>query len=115
MGKRLNKEQQENKPQNGVWEWVKINKRHHGRDMSCLGVGMQGKHIHILIHADFVTQGQARTNGQQVISLKPLFSSSQAEWQSGKNRPGLKSVQTKEQEITGGRTQQDLPTSCMPY
>ena len=41
MGKRLKKEQQENKPQNGVWEWVKINKQmggkhHHGHDMSCL-------------------------------------------------------------------------------
>lgn len=42
--------------------------------------GMQGKHKHRLIHADFVTQGQASTNGQQVISLKPLLSSSQADW-----------------------------------
>lgn len=46
----------------------------------------QGKHKHILIHADFVTQGQAGTNGQKVISLKPLLSSSQADWQSDKNR-----------------------------
>lgn len=46
----------------------------------------QGKHKHIIIHADFVTQGQAGTNGQKVISLKPLLWSSQADWQSDKNR-----------------------------
>lgn len=103
-----------------MWEWVKINKQmgrkhHHGHDMSCLEEEEQGKHKHILIHADFVTQGQAGPNGQKVISLKPLLSSSQADWQSGKNRPGLKSVQAKGEEIAGGRTQQDLPISCMPF